>query len=51
MAPMVADLDDVNRFRSLVADAQAAVPDAPAPRIGIMVEMPSAVLLADQLER
>jgi phosphoenolpyruvate-protein phosphotransferase len=49
MAPMVADLDDVRRFRSLVADAQAAVPDAPAPRIGIMIEIPSAVLLADQL--
>ena len=28
-------------------DARAAVPDAPAPRVGIMVEIPSAVLLAD----
>jgi phosphoenolpyruvate-protein phosphotransferase len=49
MAPMVADIADVDRLRSWVADACAAVPDAPAPRVGIMVEVPSAVTLADQL--
>ena len=49
MAPMIADLDDVALLDQLVADARAAVPDAPAPRVGIMVEIPSAVLLADEL--
>jgi phosphocarrier protein FPr len=49
MAPMIADLDDATLLHQLVADARAAVPDAPAPRVGIMVEIPSAVLLADQL--
>ena len=49
MAPMVADADDVGRVRELVAEATAAVPDAPAPRVGIMVEVPSTVLVADQL--
>jgi phosphoenolpyruvate-protein kinase (PTS system EI component) len=34
-----------------VTDALLAVPDAPAPRVGIMVEVPSAVLLADALAR
>ena len=34
---------------ALVDQARAAVPDAPEPRVGIMVEVPSAVLLADQL--
>ncbi|HEX7224207.1 MAG TPA: phosphoenolpyruvate--protein phosphotransferase [Candidatus Limnocylindria bacterium] len=51
MAPMVADADDVALVRGLVRDALAAVPDAPAPRVGIMVEVPSAVLLADALAR
>jgi phosphoenolpyruvate-protein phosphotransferase len=49
MAPMVADAADVAYVRDLVAAARAAVPDAPAPRVGIMVEIPSAALLADQL--
>ena len=49
MAPMVADADDVSRVRELVAAAHAAVPDAPRPRVGIMIEIPSAALLADQL--
>jgi phosphoenolpyruvate-protein phosphotransferase len=49
MAPMVADDADVELLLELVADARAAVPDAPAPRVGIMVEVPSAVLLADRL--
>ncbi|HSJ00483.1 MAG TPA: phosphoenolpyruvate--protein phosphotransferase [Patescibacteria group bacterium] len=49
MAPMVADAADVAYVRDLVAAARAEVPDAPAPRVGIMVEIPSAALLADQL--
>ena len=49
MAPMVADVADARRVRALVDRARAAVPDAPEPRIGIMVEVPAAVLVADQL--
>ena len=49
MAPMVADAADVAAARRLVDEARSAVPDAPVPRVGIMVEIPSAVLLADQL--
>jgi len=51
MAPMVADAADLALVHDLVRDALAAVPDAPAPRVGIMVEVPSAVLLADELAR
>ncbi len=49
MAPMVADADDVDRVRALVDAARAEIADAPVPRVGIMVEIPSAVLLADEL--
>ena len=49
MAPMVADAADVGFVLQLVQQACAAVPSAPAPRVGIMVEIPSAVMLADQL--
>ena len=49
MAPMVADAADAAFVLDLVQQARAAVPNAPAPRVGIMVEIPSAVLLADQL--
>lgn len=49
MAPMVADVRDVELVLGWVRDARAAVPHAPAPRVGIMVEVPSAVLLADRL--
>lgn len=49
MAPMVADAEDVAFVRELVQHACAAVSSAPAPRVGIMVELPSAVMLADQL--
>jgi phosphoenolpyruvate-protein kinase (PTS system EI component) len=49
MAPMVADEADLDLLLELVAAARAAVPDAPAPRVGIMVEVPSTVLLADRL--
>lgn len=49
MAPMVADDQDLELVLRLVAEARQAVPDAPPPRVGIMVEVPSAVLLADRL--
>ena len=49
MAPMVADVADVAFVCQLVDLARVAVPNAPAPRVGIMVEIPSAVMLADQL--
>ncbi len=49
MAPMVADAADVAFVREIVREACAAVPSAPVPRVGIMVEIPSAVVLADQL--
>ncbi|MGQ0609033.1 MAG: phosphoenolpyruvate--protein phosphotransferase [Chloroflexota bacterium] len=49
MAPMVADEEDLELVLRLVGDARAAVPDAPHPRVGIMVEIPSAVRLADRL--
>ncbi len=49
MAPMVADVADVTFVVELVARARASNPNAPEPRVGIMVEIPSAVMLADQL--
>lgn len=49
MAPMVADLADVALLRDLLGEATAGIPDAPVPRLGIMVEVPSAVTVADQL--
>jgi phosphoenolpyruvate-protein phosphotransferase len=49
MAPMVADAADLATVRRLVDEAASAVPDAPVPRVGIMVEIPSAVMLADEL--
>lgn len=51
MAPMVADLDDVALLDELVDRAAGAVPGAPAARRGIMVEIPSAVTLAEDLAR
>jgi phosphoenolpyruvate-protein phosphotransferase len=49
MAPMVADVADVELVSGWVRDAREAVPDAQRPRVGIMVEVPSAVMLADRL--
>ncbi len=49
MAPMVADAGDVELVLELIAAARRDIPGAPAPRTGIMVEIPSAVLLADEL--
>ena len=49
MAPMVADEADLELLLTIVDDARRALPDAPAPRVGIMVEVPSAVLVAERL--
>lgn len=49
MAPMVADAADVTVVRRLIDEARSAIQGAPMPRFGIMVEIPSAVMLADQL--
>ncbi len=49
MAPMVADLADVRRVRALLDEAVAAVGAAVTPQLGIMVEVPSAIVVADQL--
>jgi phosphocarrier protein FPr len=49
MAPMVADPDDVALFRAMLDEAGAATSGADRPRVGIMVELPAAALVADQL--
>ena len=48
MVPMIADIDEVRYVRVLIAELQAEL-DAPAVEIGIMVEIPSAALMADVL--
>lgn len=50
MAPMVADEADLDLLLRLADEAHAAIGGEP-PRLGIMVEVPSAVLLADRLAR
>ncbi len=49
MAPMVADVADLAIVRSLVELAVVAAGVAVRPRVGIMVEVPSAVLVAAEL--
>jgi phosphoenolpyruvate-protein kinase (PTS system EI component) len=49
MAPMVADVGDVRLLRDLLAEAQAGLARPRGLQVGIMVELPSAVLVADQL--
>lgn len=49
MAPMVATLEDLALLDSLVSEALAAAPGGPAPVVGIMVEIPAAVLIAPEL--
>lgn len=49
MAPMVADLADLRMVRRLLDEALASGASTVRPRLGIMVEVPSAVLIADQL--
>jgi phosphoenolpyruvate-protein phosphotransferase len=49
MAPMVADLADVELVRGMLADAVGPGASGPSVKVGIMVELPSAVVIADQL--
>jgi len=53
MAPMVADLGDVRMVHRALAEAAAAIGlklgRSLEPHLGVMVEIPSAVLVADQL--
>lgn len=54
MFPMIATVDEVRRARALLADAQqqlaaAGVPYDPQMEVGVMIEVPSAVTVADQL--
>jgi phosphoenolpyruvate-protein phosphotransferase len=56
MAPMVATIEDVERFRALVDEAlgdldRAGIERAPHLELGIMVEVPSAALMAPELAR
>jgi len=56
MAPMVATLEDVDRFRGMVDEAfadldRAGVERAPHLELGIMIEVPSAALMAPELAR
>jgi phosphocarrier protein FPr len=48
MFPMVADLAEVRQARALIEELRAEL-DAPPVQIGIMVEIPSAALMADVL--
>jgi phosphoenolpyruvate-protein phosphotransferase len=49
MAPMVADLSDVYRLHELVAMAAFGRPVPRAPKVGVMIEVPAAVMLADKI--
>ncbi len=54
MFPMIATVEEVARAQALLAEAAAelasqGIPHAPSIQAGIMVEVPSAALLADQL--
>jgi phosphoenolpyruvate-protein phosphotransferase len=51
MAPMVADLPDVYRLHELVAMAAFGRTLQVKPKVGIMVEVPSVALVADQVAR
>ena len=49
LLPMVADLADLRSMRALLQQAAARAGVATMPEIGIMIEVPSAALLADRL--
>ncbi|HET8587701.1 MAG TPA: putative PEP-binding protein, partial [Candidatus Limnocylindria bacterium] len=49
MAPMVADVDDVRRLHELVTTAALGRPVDRPPRVGVMIEVPAAVTLADKI--
>jgi len=47
MAPMIADADDAMLFLDLAREARAAVPHPGEVALGVMLEIPSAILVAD----
>jgi phosphocarrier protein FPr/phosphocarrier protein len=49
MIPMVATIDDVRRVRAVLAEEQASLGVAHTISLGIMIEVPSAAVLADRL--
>ncbi len=49
MAPMIADLADVYRLHEFVALAAFGRPATHLPKVGVMIEVPSAVTLADRI--
>ncbi len=49
MGPMIADLADVYRLHELVALAAFGRPVSRSPKVGVMIEVPSAVTLADRI--
>ena len=54
MFPMVSTIDEVRAAKALLKEAQVelrreGVPSAQSPQVGIMIEVPSAVLVAEQL--
>ncbi|MFO7172603.1 MAG: phosphoenolpyruvate--protein phosphotransferase [Bacillota bacterium] len=56
MFPMVSTLDDLRQARAALEEARAAlaaagIPHALAPEVGIMIEVPSAALIAHHLAR
>lgn len=56
MFPMISGLEELRRARALLAEAMGELDSAGVPfdrdiRVGIMIEIPSAVVMADQLAR
>ncbi|MBP9804694.1 MAG: phosphoenolpyruvate--protein phosphotransferase [Candidatus Accumulibacter sp.] len=51
MFPMIATLDEIRSVKGLVEEERARLPDADPVELGIMVEVPSAAILARQFAR
>jgi phosphoenolpyruvate-protein phosphotransferase len=51
MFPMIADIEEIRSVKGLVEEERAKVPDADPVELGIMVEIPSAAVMARQLAR
>lgn len=51
MFPMIATLDEIRSVKGLVEEERAKVPEADPVELGIMVEVPSAAILARQFAR
>lgn len=56
MLPMVSTVEEVRRFRAFAAEVcdeleSEGIPFRPDPKLGVMIEVPSAALIADHLAR